>query len=138
MATIEDSTDPKDTKRRNKDLILVSVHMFKLVIAAERSSKICFPSTVRPNNVYGIISLFFINNVLNMLVKNINKYRAFYYQYLKAPWKDTLVAELRVYLGILIYRSLYSQPKRQDYWTIDINKLIYESLASSISSKYFG
>ena len=85
MAIIGDSTDPKGTKRPNKNLILVSVHMFKLVIVAEHPSKICLPSTVRPNNAYGIFSLFFTNNVLNMLIKNTNKYGALHYQHLKAP-----------------------------------------------------
>ena len=79
MAIIGDSTDPKGTKRPNEDPILVSTHMFKSVIVAEHLSKICFPFNVRPNNVYSIFSLFFINNVLDMLVKNKNKYGAFYY-----------------------------------------------------------
>ena len=85
MAIIGDFTDPKGTKCPNKDLLLVSTHMFKLVIVAEHPSKICFSSTVCPNNVCGIFSLLFINDVLDMLIKNINKYGAFYYQHLKAP-----------------------------------------------------
>ena len=85
MATIRDSTDPKCTKRPNKDLILVSTHMFKLVIITEYSLKICLTSTVRPNNIYSIFSLFFTNDVLDILIKNIKKYEAFCYQHLKAP-----------------------------------------------------
>ena len=69
MAIIGDFTDPKDTKRPNKDPILVSTHIFKLVIVAEYPSKIYFSSTVCLNNVYGIFSLIFINDVLDMLVK---------------------------------------------------------------------
>ena len=84
MAIIGDSIDPKGTKRPNKDLILVSTHMFKLVIVAEHPLKIYLFSTVRPNNVCGIFSFFFINDVLDVLVKHINKYKALYYQYLKA------------------------------------------------------
>ena len=79
MATIGDFTDPKGTKRPNKNPILVFIHMFNPVIVAEYFSKICLSSTVCPNNIYGIFSLFFINDVLDILIKNINKYKALYY-----------------------------------------------------------
>ena len=79
MVIIGDFIDLEDTKRPNKNLILVSTHMFKLVIVAEYFSKIYLPSTVRPNNIYGIFPLFFINNMLDILVKNINKYKAPHY-----------------------------------------------------------
>ena len=135
MATIGDSTDPKGTRRPNEDPILVSAHTFKPVIVAERPSKICLPSNIRPNDAYGIFSLIFTNDVLAMIAENTNNYGALRHQHLKASWKDTSVTELRAYLGVLIYRSLYPQPRRKGYWTTDINKPIYESLASSIGCK---
>ena len=87
MATVGDSTDPKDTKRPNKNLIIVSAHIFKPVIVAERLSKIYFPLNISPNNVYNIFSLFFINNVLEILAKNTNRYISQRYKelQLKAP-----------------------------------------------------
>ena len=83
MATVGDSTDPKGTKRPNKDLILVSAHIFKPVVVIERPPKICLPLNIYPNDVYGIFSLFFINDILDILTKNTNKYRALYHQHLK-------------------------------------------------------
>ena len=77
IAIIGDSTDPMSTKR--PDLILVFIYVFKLVIVAERFLKICFPFIIRLNNIYGIFFLSFINDVLNIIIKNINKYKAFYY-----------------------------------------------------------
>ena len=137
MATVGDPTDPKGTRRPDDGPITVSAHRFKPVAVAECPSKICLPPTIRPNNACGIFSLFFINDVLEMLIKNTNKYGALHHQYLKALWRDTLVTELKAYLGVLIYRSLYPQPCHKGYWTVDTNKLIHESLASSISYTHF-
>ena len=115
MATVGDSTDPKGTKRPNEDPILVSAHIFKPVVVIERPPKICFSLNVYSNDACGIFSLFFTNDVLNILIKNTKKYGALHYQHLKTSWKDILVTELRAYLGVLIYYSLYSQLKRKDY-----------------------
>ena len=139
MATIGDSTDPKGTKRPNKDSILVSTHTFRPIAVAERLYKAYLPSNIRPNNIYSIFSLFFTIDVLETITKNINKYTYWRYieLHLKAPWKNISVAELRAYLGVLIYRFLYSQPRCEGYWSVNVNKLIYEALASSISYTYF-
>ena len=79
MATVRDSIDPKGTKRLNKDLILVFTHIFKSIIVIERPPKIYLFLNIYSNDVYGIFSLFFINNILDILIKNINKYGALYY-----------------------------------------------------------
>ena len=82
MATIRDSTDPKDTKRPNKDPILVSAHIFNPVVVVERPPRIYFPESVSPKNVYGIFSLFFTNNILKTIAKNFNRYAALQEAYL--------------------------------------------------------
>ena len=74
MATIGDSTDPKGTKRPNKNSILVSAHTFRSVAVAEHLCKAYLPPNICSNNVYGICSLFFINDVLKVIAKNTNKY----------------------------------------------------------------
>ena len=74
MATIGDSTDPKGTKRPNKDSILVSAHTFRPVAVTEYSYKAYLSLNIYPNNIYGIFSLFFTNDVLEVIAKNINKY----------------------------------------------------------------
>ena len=107
MATVKDFTDPKGTKYPNKNLILVSTHIFKSIIIIKRSLKIYFPLNIYLNNIYGIFSLFFINDILDILTKNINKYGTLYYQHLKTSWKNILVTKLRAFLKILIYYFLY-------------------------------
>ena len=74
MATIGDSIDPKGTKRPNKDLILVSAHIFRPVAVTERLCKACLSPNIHPDNIYGIFSLFFTNDLLEVIAKNTNKY----------------------------------------------------------------
>ena len=87
MATIGDSTDPKGTKRPNKDSILVSAHTFRPVAIAEHPCKTYLSPNIYPNNIYGIFSLFFTNDVLEAIAKNTNKYayRRHVELHLKAP-----------------------------------------------------
>ena len=87
MATIGDSTDPKGTKRPNKNSILVSTYTFRPIAVAERPYKVYLPPNIRPNNIYGIFSLFFTNDVLEIIAKNTNKYahRRYIKLNLKAP-----------------------------------------------------
>ena len=150
MATIGDSTDPQGTKRPNEDPLLHCAHIFKPVIVADRPSKPCLPSTISPNDAYGIFSLFFTDNVLDTIAKNTNSYARSRGAHLPKPpsytrkqstwlshWRDTSATELRAYLGVLLYRSLYSQPRRYSYWSVNINRPIHEALSSSIGRDRF-
>ena len=132
MATTGDPTDPRGTKRPNKDPILVFSHTFRPVIVAERPCKVCFPSNIYPKNMYSIFSLFFNNKVLSVLIKNTNLYEARYYKGLKTAWKDTSVTELRAFLGILVYCSLYPHLKHRELWNTNINKPIYTALTRTL------
>ena len=46
MATVRDPTNPRGTKRLNKDLILVSTHLFRLVIVIELLRRTGMPGAV--------------------------------------------------------------------------------------------
>ena len=46
MAITGDPTDPRGTKRPNKDLILVSTHIFRPVITIEYLYKVCLSSRI--------------------------------------------------------------------------------------------
>ena len=83
MATTGDPTDPRGTKRLNKDPILVSTHIFKPVIIIKYPCKVCLSSHIQPNNTYSIFSLFFTYKVLTIIIKNTNIYGAQYYRHLK-------------------------------------------------------
>ena len=79
MATVSNPTDPKDTKRPYKDLISVSIDVFKSILVPKYHAEVCFPPNIHPNNVYEIFSLFFSRDVLNMITKPTNKYGARHY-----------------------------------------------------------
>ena len=97
----------------------------------------CLPSHIQPNNVYGIFSLFFTHEVLAVIVKNTNIYGAQHYRHLKTAWQDTSVIELRAFLGILIYRSLYPHPRHKDLWNTNPLKPIHLGLTQTLNRDRF-
>ena len=123
MATVGDSTDPQGTKRPNEDLIIDTAHIFNPVIVADRLLKPCLPSNIFSNDLYAIFCLFFTNEVLQIIAENTNKYADLHKVYTRprVSWKKTLIVELKAYLEVLLYCSLYSPLKRSNYWSISYN-----------------
>ena len=74
MAITGDPTDPRGTKRLNKNLILESLYIYRLIKVVKYPSKICLSANICFNDVYGIFSLFFNDEVLNIIIKNTNMY----------------------------------------------------------------
>ena len=103
----------------------------------DRPAKICLPLDIYANDAYGIFSLFFTKEVLGIIVQDTNKYGSRRSKDLKAPWKDMSVAELREFLGILIYRSLFPSPHHQDYWNLDMMKPIHTGLMYTMGRNRF-
>ena len=79
MATTGDPIDPRGTKRPNKGLILESTHTYKLILITKRPSRPYLPLNIYPDDLYAIFSLFFTDKVLNIIIKNINVYKSWYY-----------------------------------------------------------
>ena len=135
MATTGDPTDSRGTKRPNEGPIIEISHTFKPIIVAERPVKICLPPNIRPDDPFGIFSLFFNKEVLSVIIKNTNTYGARHHKDLIAIWQNTSATELRVFFGVLIYRSLHPHPKHKDYWnSADCIKTMYVGLTNVISS----
>ena len=76
MATVGDLTDPRGTKRPCKNLISVFIDVFKPILIPEHFTEVCFPPNIYPENAYGIFSLFFSRDMLNVIIKRTNKYKA--------------------------------------------------------------
>ena len=138
MATTGDPTDPRGTKRPNEDPIHESSRTYRPIKVAKRPSEPCLPPHIRPDDAYGIFSLFFNDEVLGVIIKNTNRYGIRHCQALKATWHNLSARELKAFLRILIYRSLYSHPKHQDYWnSADYKKLMYPGLTNTMGRKRF-
>ena len=84
MATFGDLTDPRGTKRPCKNLISVSIDVFKPILIPEPYAEVCFLPNIYPDNTYRIFSLFFSRDMLNVIIKRTNKYKARHHQHLKA------------------------------------------------------
>ena len=75
--------------------------------------------------------------MLTVLIKNINTYGAQHQKKLKTIWQDTLVIELKAFLNILIYRSLYPHPKHKDFWNLNPLKPVHTGLTNTLSRDHF-
>ena len=79
MATVSDPTDPRGTKRPCKDLISVSINVFKPILIPEYYAEVYLPLNIYPDNAYRKFSFFFSRDVLNVIIKHTNNYEARYY-----------------------------------------------------------
>ena len=135
METTGDSTDPRGTKRPLEDPILVSTDVFRPVIVVNRPPKVCLPLHLQPSDAYGLFSLFFNDHMLDTIAKHTNTYGT--HKYLKAAWFNTSPTELRAFLGVLVYRSLYPHPKHKDFWNIHTIKPVHIGLTNALSRDRF-
>ena len=74
MPIVGDFTDPQSIKRLNNNPILASTYICKLIIIIEYFLRLYSLLNTFSKNIYGIFSLFFTNNMLEIIVKNTNKY----------------------------------------------------------------
>ena len=83
--------------------------------------KINLPPTITPSNALGIFTLFFSLPTVQTIVQNTNKNhervpRPLQKHAQAQDWVDTTVQEIYIYLGILIYISIYKEPEFKRYW----------------------
>ena len=113
----------------------------------ERSQTVHLPRHIKPNDAYGIFSLFFDEQILAILAQNTNLYAFIQDAKLQTkrpdtknarlPWEDTSIPELRAYLGVLSYRSIHLEADRSDYWTTDSNLANHQSIYGAIACTRF-
>ena len=71
---IGDITDPTGTLRPDEPTVEAATHKFRPIQVEERSQTVHLPRHIKPNDVYGIFSLFFDEQILAILVQNTNLY----------------------------------------------------------------
>ena len=85
------------------------------------------PSDV-PCEPYSIFSLFFTEDILELLVENTNKYAANHSSHgqndkpFARTWYDTTVPELRAFIATYIYMGVHNEPRIEQYWNTDGTK----------------
>ena len=84
MAITNNPTNPRGTKRPLKNPVLEYTNTFRSIIVINCPCNVNLPLNIQFNNAYNIFSLFFNNEVLNILIKNINTYGAHHHMQLKA------------------------------------------------------
>ena len=144
---VGDITDPLGTLRPDEPTVEAATHKFRPIRVEERSQKMHLPRHIKPNDAYGIFSLFFDDDILTTIAQNTNLYAPIQEARLQAknpdpkhartPWKDVLVTELRAYLGILIYRSIHEESDRSDYWTVNPKMASHQIVTEAISRNRF-
>lgn len=93
------------------------------------------PDTVASDDPYAIFSLFFSDEVIEVLVRHTNKYTFHYPGPEKGRrWFPITVKEFRAYLGVSIWIDLHSESSIPEFWNMDpLRELIYEQVFKHIS-----
>ena len=117
--------DPMDTGTLRPDLPPLEKPgtQFEPLECPQFDRKINLPPNITPSNTLGIFSLFFLLPIVQTIVRNTNKNheripRPIQKHARAQDWVDTTVQEIYIYLGILIYMSIYKEPEFEGYWHI--------------------
>jgi hypothetical protein len=96
-----------------------------------------FPTNPLPSDYF---NLFFTSDLFDLIVRNTNKYAAI--QRLDKEekgreWHDLNSAELRVFIGVIIYMGIHLEPETSWYWNTDITKGLIHSIPSHLPLRQF-
>jgi hypothetical protein len=96
-----------------------------------------FPTKPVPADYF---NLFFTSDLFDLIVRNTNKYASI--QRLNKSekareWHDLNAAELRVFIGVIIYMGVHIEPETTLYWNSDLTKGPLHTIPSHISLTRF-
>jgi hypothetical protein len=82
-----------------------------------------FPSNPHP---FDYFSLFFTPDLFKTITRNTNRYASIYrlqvQQERAREWRDILLEECYVFIGIILYMGVHYEPHIKLYWNLDFNK----------------
>jgi Transposase IS4 len=82
-----------------------------------------FPSNPHP---FDYFSLFFTPDLFKTITRNTNRYASIYrlqvQQERAREWRDILLEECYVFIGIILYMGVHYEPHIELYWNSDFNK----------------
>ena len=84
------------------------------------------PSSLDPDNPYALFTLFWPEKMWDTIARNTNFYaiqkRMLCAKEGQRPWHQTCAAELKVFVGILVYMGLHKSYAEHVYWRTDISQ----------------
>jgi hypothetical protein len=93
-----------------------------------------FPSQPQPIDYF---SLFLTDDLWQTITTNTNRYAAFQHRTnpkeRQRSWKNMILDELRVFVGVLIYMGMHKEPQIEDYWNTNIQLGPLHTIPSHIS-----
>jgi hypothetical protein len=93
-----------------------------------------FPPTAEP---YDYFTLFFTPRLLQIITANTNQYanrqRIQVKQERVRQWRDLIVEELFVFIGVLVYIGVYEEPRIDMYWNTDKKKGLIHTISAHIT-----
>ena len=114
--------DPTDTGTLRPDIPPLENQgtQFKPLDCPPFDKKINLPTNITPSNALDIFVLFFSVPIVKTIVQNTNKNHERVPRPLQKlaqaqKWNDITVQEIYIYLGILVYISIYEEPEIEGY-----------------------
>jgi hypothetical protein len=100
----------------------------------DRPAKALLPSTFSTQPIPSdYFNLFFTSDLFDLIVRNTNKYASIQ-RLNKAErareWHELNTAELRVFIGVIIYMGVHYEPETTWYWNTDLAKGPIHSIPS--------
>jgi hypothetical protein len=93
-----------------------------------------FPQKLHP---FDYFTLFFTHDLFQTITTNTNRYAGVQRIHIKQErareWKDLLLEELYVFIGVIIYMGVHDEPRIDMYWNTSFNKGPLHSIQPHIS-----
>ncbi len=91
---------------------------------------------IKEQTPLSIFQLFISSSLLQIMSNNINiktDLERVEESHRQRPWHNTTIAEIEVFLGILLYMSHTVMPRIRDYWNTNLNRAIHALIFNAMS-----
>ena len=123
-----------------------------ILYASPRPPQLQLPSALNIDSPYALFSLFFSEDIFEYISQVTNEYAKWKQEReanksespktLPTPsghraWKDTTAADIKIFIGILIYMGVYVSPRVDHYWSQDLSQGLIHTPCLYMSQKRF-
>jgi len=126
------TTSKGSLKRRSLPEVMADIPPIESVIfeplntGPDREPQLRLPSDININDPYALFSLFWPENMWQIISRNTNLYAIkqrlgrVQSEFMR-PWFDTSAIEIKVFIAILIYMGIHDSKRTDFYWRNDIS-----------------